>query len=69
MWSHAEWLTIVLFLPASSGGALSLAPFLPVSVTFHKGEDVSEILEFKQACMGKGMLEETDRGSAQLRKG
>lgn len=46
-----------------------LSTLLPVSVPFHKGEDVSEVLEFKQACVGKGILEETDPGSGQLREG
>lgn len=42
---------------------------MSISVTFHKGEDVSEVLELKQACVREESLEETDPGSSQLREG
>lgn len=51
-----------------SKGAVT-STLLLISVTFHKGVDVSEVLEFKQACVRKGLLEETDAGSVQLREG
>lgn len=40
-----------------------------LSGPFHKGEDVSEVLEFKEVCVGKGILEETDPENIQLREG
>lgn len=34
-------------------GSYVMSTLLPISVAFHKGEDVSEVLEFKQACVEK----------------